>query len=85
MLQLMLDAAGKKLEKDDISPQCLLFLLAGYDTSSAVLGFACHSLALNPDVQEKLKEEIDHLWPEEEVLLTAMTTAQIHNTWMASR
>lgn len=30
----------------------------GYETSSSVLGFAIYQLAVNPDIQERLYEEI---------------------------
>lgn len=71
MLQLMLDATeetgGEKIDNDDIQAQSLVFLLAGYDTSSTTLAFACHQLALNTHVQDKLRDEIDRMWPGDEV------------------
>ena len=36
-----------------------IMLIAGYETTSTALGFASYELALNPDVQKKLQEEID--------------------------
>lgn len=33
--------------------------MAGYETTAATMAFASYSLALNPDVQEKLIQEID--------------------------
>ncbi|XP_037036008.1 cytochrome P450 9e2-like [Bradysia coprophila] len=44
---------------DELVAQCLLFFLAGFDTSSTLLSFLANELALNPDVQEKLCREID--------------------------
>jgi cytochrome P450 family 9 len=35
------------------------FLLAGFDTASTLLCFAAHLLALHPDVQSRIQEEID--------------------------
>lgn len=34
-------------------------MVAGYDTTANTLTFASYSLATNPDVQDKLIEEID--------------------------
>ena len=71
MLQLMLDAkeetGGEKIDNDDIQAQSLVFLLAGYDTSSTTLAFACYQLSLNTHVQDKLRDEIDRMWPGDEV------------------
>ena len=71
LLQLMLDAkdeiGGEKIDNEDIQAQSLMFLLAGYETSSTALAFACYHLALDMHVQEKLRDEIDRMWPEEEV------------------
>ena len=71
MLQLMLDAkeetASEKIDNEDIQAQTLVFLLAGYETSSTTLGFVSYHLALDTQVQDKLRDEIDRLWPDDEV------------------
>lgn len=46
-------------EDDDFVAQCVVFLLAGIDTTATLISFLCHELAVNPDVQEKLFNEID--------------------------
>ena len=41
-----------------------IMLTAGYETTSTTLGFAAYELAINPDVQRKLRQEIDEHFPE---------------------
>ena len=43
---------------EDIAAQCLLFFTAGFETSSTNLSFALLELSQNPDVQNKLREEV---------------------------
>ena len=47
-----------KLSDEEIVAQSIIFLLAGYETSSNTLSFILYHLALNPDVQDKLRTEI---------------------------
>lgn len=44
---------------------CLLFLLAGYETTSTTLAYIMYEMAVNPEVQKKLQEEIDENFPDE--------------------
>ena len=39
--------------------QASTFFVDGYETSSAAMAFGLYSLALNPDVQTKVREEVD--------------------------
>ena len=48
-----------KLSDEEIVAQSIVFLLAGYETSSNTLSFILYHLALNPDVQDKLRTEIN--------------------------
>ncbi|XP_048240572.1 cytochrome P450 3A24-like isoform X1 [Haliotis rufescens] len=50
---------SKKLTNDEILGQALLFFIAGYETTANTLHFIAYSLAMNPDVQQRLTEEID--------------------------
>ena len=65
LLQLMMDANEKTTEEnvsrltdDEIVAQSILFLLAGSDTTGHTLSFTVYFLAMNPDVQDKLRVHI---------------------------
>ena len=49
----------KKLSDEEISSHSLTFMLAGYETTSNALSYTSYLLALNPEVQEKLQNEIE--------------------------
>uniref|UniRef100_A0A914XLL0 Uncharacterized protein n=1 Tax=Plectus sambesii TaxID=2011161 RepID=A0A914XLL0_9BILA len=53
-------ASGKrvKLTELEIMSQLLIFLLAGYETTATTLHFALYMLAMHPEVQDKLVDEI---------------------------
>lgn len=56
---------SKRLSDAEVLAQSVIFLIAGYETSSNTLGFVSYFLATNLDVQEKLQEEIDSVWADE--------------------
>ncbi|NP_001088495.1 cytochrome P450 family 3 subfamily A member 5 L homeolog [Xenopus laevis] len=76
-LQLMVDAQNnegdsvpegekqryKELSDDEILAQSLIFIMAGYETTSTTLMFLAYNIAMHPDVQSRLEEEIDTLLP----------------------
>lgn len=43
---------------DDINAQCMSFLLGGFSTVTLTLSFIAHDIAVRPDVQNKLLQEI---------------------------
>ncbi|XP_054632526.1 thromboxane-A synthase isoform X1 [Dunckerocampus dactyliophorus] len=49
----------KLMTEDEIVGQAFVFLLAGYETSSNTLGFTCYLLALHPECQRQVQEEVD--------------------------
>ncbi|XP_012223678.1 cytochrome P450 9e2 isoform X2 [Linepithema humile] len=68
MIQLMMDIRGKEgrrqLDIDDMVAQAFIFFFGGFDTSSTAMCFAAHEIAANPDVQAKLRQEIDNVLEE---------------------
>ncbi|KAF5279516.1 hypothetical protein FQR65_LT03338 [Abscondita terminalis] len=51
---------------DEIVAQVYIFFLAGYETSSTALTFCFYELALNEDIQEKLRNEVLSILKENE-------------------
>ncbi|KMQ85974.1 cytochrome p450 9e2-like protein [Lasius niger] len=64
MIHLLMQARNKdgssnhKMTLDDIVPQCFGFFLAGFDTTSTLMCFVAHELAVNRDIQDRLYEEV---------------------------
>ncbi|KAM4770676.1 cytochrome P450 3A9-like isoform 2-T2 [Rhinophrynus dorsalis] len=73
LLQLMVDSrtadvsdlgsTQKALTDSEIMAQSIIFILAGYETTSTSLSFLLYNLATHPDVQQKLQDEIDSYLP----------------------
>ena len=57
---------SKKAQFDelDVVASAILFMVAGSDTSANTLAFACYQLAKNPEIQEKLRIEINSMFDE---------------------
>ena len=46
------------LTRDEIIAQSMLFFPAGYDTTATTISFLLYNLALHPEIQEKVHEEV---------------------------
>ncbi|XP_036923623.1 cytochrome P450 3A19-like [Sturnira hondurensis] len=69
-LQLMINSQNSKetdshkaLSDLELIAQSIIFIFAGYETTSTSLSFLMYLLATHPDVQQKLQEEIDATFP----------------------
>uniref|UniRef100_A0A1I8PTR9 Cytochrome P450 n=1 Tax=Stomoxys calcitrans TaxID=35570 RepID=A0A1I8PTR9_STOCA len=69
MINLLMEARGmipseaakthfRQWSDMEVVAQCFIFFLAGFDTSSSVMNFAAHELMENPQIQQRLYEEI---------------------------
>uniref|UniRef100_A0A8C3WX23 Cytochrome P450 3A n=1 Tax=Catagonus wagneri TaxID=51154 RepID=A0A8C3WX23_9CETA len=70
-LQLMINSQNSKemdvhkaLSDQELVAQSIIFIFAGYEATSISLCFALYKLALHPDIQQKLQEEIDATFPD---------------------
>ncbi|XP_070568050.1 cytochrome P450 3A13-like isoform X2 [Ptychodera flava] len=79
LMQLMLNAHEEIAEDDlegedraqlslnEILGQSLTFYLAGYETTSTMLAYAVYLLAVNPEVQDRLRDEVETVMQKHEV------------------
>ncbi|XP_055947998.1 cytochrome P450 3A8-like [Argiope bruennichi] len=61
---------SKKLSTDELVAQCVIFFIAGYDTTATTLTMATYFLALHQDIQDKVRAEVDSLLKEHNGKLT---------------
>ncbi|KAF5288518.1 hypothetical protein FQA39_LY15386 [Lamprigera yunnana] len=47
-----------ELTQEDITAQALIFFFAGFDTVSSAMCYLCYELAINPEIQRQLYDEI---------------------------
>ncbi|KMQ87734.1 cytochrome p450 6k1 [Lasius niger] len=52
------DIEGFKFNGDDLLAQAGIFFAAGYETSATTMAFTLYELALHPEIQNRLREEI---------------------------
>ncbi|CAH1128987.1 unnamed protein product [Ceutorhynchus assimilis] len=47
-----------EISNTDITSQALIFFFAGFDTAASAMSFGCYELAVNKDIQDRLREEV---------------------------
>ncbi|XP_070151623.1 cytochrome P450 9e2-like [Polyergus mexicanus] len=72
MIHLLMQARDKQngpnMTLDDIVSQAFIFFFAGFETSSTLMCFIAHELAINRDIQDRMWEEVQqHLAEDNEI------------------
>ncbi|KAF5288516.1 hypothetical protein FQA39_LY15384 [Lamprigera yunnana] len=49
---------GSELSHDDITAQALIFFFAGFETISSAMCYLCYELAIHPEIQQRLYNEL---------------------------
>uniref|UniRef100_UPI00358FF019 cytochrome P450 3A19-like n=1 Tax=Myxine glutinosa TaxID=7769 RepID=UPI00358FF019 len=52
-----------RLTDNEIQAQAIIFIIAGTETTANTLSYVAYNLAVHPDIQSKLQEEIDEAFP----------------------
>ncbi|XP_023288980.1 cytochrome P450 9e2-like [Orussus abietinus] len=63
MIQLMMEARVKNedLDIEEMTSQAFVFFFGGFESSSTMMCFVAHEIAINPDVQDRLQAEVDEV------------------------
>ncbi|XP_018375599.1 PREDICTED: cytochrome P450 9e2-like [Trachymyrmex cornetzi] len=65
MLQLMMESRGKdgktELTIDDMVSQAFIFFFGGFESTSTLMCFAAHEIAINQNIHKRLQNEIDQV------------------------
>lgn len=56
--ELRKKATKREWSDNEIAAQCFVFFIAGFDSVANLLSFLAYELTVNPDIQEKLYEEV---------------------------
>ncbi|NXY33318.1 CP3AC protein, partial [Pomatorhinus ruficollis] len=57
----------KTLSDEEVLAQALIFVFAGYETTSSTLSYIAYNLAIHADVQQRLQDEVDAHLPNKAV------------------
>ncbi|XP_043283212.1 cytochrome P450 9e2-like [Venturia canescens] len=74
MINLLMQARdnehGVEMTTDDITAQAFIFFFAGFETSATLMCLTSHLLSHHPEIQDRLKTEIDCVLEEEQGNIT---------------
>ncbi|XP_049824367.1 probable cytochrome P450 6a14 [Aethina tumida] len=72
------DGDGNTLTITEIAAQCLLFFLAGFETSSTAMTFALFELSQNQELQDKAREEVVRVLAKHKGEITYESISEMH-------
>ncbi|CAL1286918.1 unnamed protein product [Larinioides sclopetarius] len=68
--QVFKNVSKKNLSHFEMVAQCVVFFLAGYDATVLTLSYICYMLALHPEIQDQLREDLKQTLKEKDGELT---------------
>lgn len=80
LLDMLLDARyddGNAMEEEQLIDEILILFTAGHETTSNSLTFTCQLLALHPEWQERIYEEISKVKTNTDDLMTSIMASKI--------
>jgi len=75
-MKLVHDRKSKKNNRDRNCSKAIIFLVAGYDTTGMTLSFLAYAMSKNPDIQERLQEEVDQAFEDNDGTMPDYQTIQ---------
>lgn len=69
----------RKLTDEEITAHAILFMSAGYDTTATSLSYTSYLLAIHPQIQQKVHEEIDNYYQENPVNVVLYINCMEHH------
>jgi len=63
-MKLNVDKKHKDITDDMVVATAMVFLVAGYDTTGMTLSYLSYAMSKNPEIQERLQDEIDQAFEE---------------------
>ncbi|XP_023022600.1 cytochrome P450 6k1 isoform X2 [Leptinotarsa decemlineata] len=72
-----------QMDDEKMVAQAITFFIAGFETTSATISFSLYELAKNPEIQEKVREEVSPIFDEHEFIpYETVNTGMAYTGWV---